>query len=106
MVPVTQVPMGKVKLYQVSANGSPRRAVRTVLAAARTSHTITVPQTGIPYSGPRTAGGGGLRRGQRRGGLGTQVPGRGDALAERGRTPGPAPITVGKIPSRSPSLPR
>jgi hypothetical protein len=41
MVPVTQVPTGKVKLHQVSPNGSPLspRAVRSVMAAAMTSGT-------------------------------------------------------------------
>jgi hypothetical protein len=56
MVPVTQVPTGNVKLHQVSANGSPRavRAVRRVIAAASTSHTMANPHTGIPYSSAAT----------------------------------------------------
>jgi hypothetical protein len=48
IVPVTHVPTGKVKLYQVSPNGSPWVcwAVRTVSAAAMTSHTIANPRPG------------------------------------------------------------
>ena len=58
MVAVTQVPTGKMKLHQVSANGSRPlvwRAVRTVSAAARTSHTMANPHTGTPYSRAATA---------------------------------------------------
>jgi hypothetical protein len=55
MVPVTTVPTGKVKLHQVSVNGIPRRAVRTVMAAAMASQSIANPHTGTPYSKPNTA---------------------------------------------------
>ena len=55
MVPVTQVPTGKVKLHHVRAKGSPRRTVRTVIAAASTSHTMANPQVGTPYSRAKTA---------------------------------------------------
>ena len=48
MVPVTQVPTGNVKLHQVSANGSPRRAVCSVSAVAMTSQAIANPQAGTP----------------------------------------------------------
>ncbi len=48
IVPVTQVPTGKVKLHQVSPNGSPCRAVRIVTAVARASHSIANPQAGTP----------------------------------------------------------
>ena len=56
MVPVTQVPTGKVKLHQVSPNGSPLswRAVRRVTAAAMTSHAMANPQVGRPYSSANT----------------------------------------------------
>jgi len=55
MVPVTQVPTGNVKLHHVRAKGSPRRAVRTVTAAASASHIIANPQVGTPYSRAKTA---------------------------------------------------
>ena len=58
MVPVTQVPTGNVKLHQVRANGSrppAARAVRSVIAAASTSHIIANPHTGTPYSRAATA---------------------------------------------------
>ena len=55
MVPVTQVPTGNVKLHHVRAKGSPRRAVRTVIAAASASHIIAKPQVGTPYSRAKTA---------------------------------------------------
>jgi hypothetical protein len=55
MVPVTQVPTGKVKLHHVRAKGSPRRTVRTVMAAASASHIIANPQVGTPYSRAKTA---------------------------------------------------
>jgi hypothetical protein len=55
IVPVTHVPTGNVKLHQVSANGSPRRAVRIVIAAASTSHIMAKPQVGTPYSSAKTA---------------------------------------------------
>jgi hypothetical protein len=50
IVPVTHVPTGNVKLHQVSANGRPRRAVRSVIAAASASHIMAKPQVGTPYS--------------------------------------------------------
>lgn len=46
--PVTQVPTGKVKLHQVSANGIPDRMVRIVTAAASASHSSAKPKTGTP----------------------------------------------------------
>jgi hypothetical protein len=55
IVPVTHVPTGNVKLHQVSANGSPRRAVRIVIAAASASHIMAKPQVGTPYSRANTA---------------------------------------------------
>ncbi len=58
IVPVTHVPTGNVKLHQVSAKGRPhrsRRAARTVIAAARTSHAIANPHAGTPYSSASTA---------------------------------------------------
>ena len=55
MVPVTHVPTGNVKLHQVRLKGSRRRMVRTVIAAATTSHSMANPQVGTPYSRPKTA---------------------------------------------------
>ena len=52
---MTHVPTGNVKLHQVSANGSPRLAVRTVIAVASASHIMAKPQVGTPYSRANTA---------------------------------------------------
>ena len=48
VVPVTKVPIGKVKDHQVSENGRPARAVRTVMAPAIPAHSRANPQTGTP----------------------------------------------------------
>ena len=48
MVPVTQVPTGKVKLHQVSPNGRPLRAARSVMDAAMASQAMANPQVGMP----------------------------------------------------------
>src|ERR1700761_3153896 len=55
MVPVTQVPTGKVKLHQVSANGIPLRTARIVMAAAMASQAMAKPQVGTPYSRAKTS---------------------------------------------------
>jgi hypothetical protein len=55
MVPVTQVPTGKVKLHQVSPNGIPRRTARSVTAAAMASQAMANPQAGTPYSSAKTS---------------------------------------------------
>jgi hypothetical protein len=47
-VPVTSEPTAKVKLHEARENGRPRRAVRSVIVAARSSQMIANPQTGIP----------------------------------------------------------
>ena len=48
VVPVTKVPTGNVRLHQVSANGIPRRMVRTVNAVANAIHSTAKPHTGTP----------------------------------------------------------
>jgi len=45
---VTSVPTGKVKLHQVSEKGRWRRAMRSVIVAARSSRMMANPHTGIP----------------------------------------------------------
>ena len=55
MVPVTHVPTGNVKLHQVSPNGKPLRAVRSVTAAAMASQAMANPQAGTPYRTANTA---------------------------------------------------
>ena len=63
---------GSVKLHHVRAKGSPRRAVRTVIAAASASHIIAKPQVGTPHiraktpAARRPAGGGSVRWPSRR----------------------------------------
>ena len=48
VVPVTNVPTGNVRLHHVSANGMPRRSVRTVSAVASAIHSTAKPHTGTP----------------------------------------------------------
>ena len=55
IVPVTQVPTGKVKLHQVSPNGSPLRTARSVMDAAMASQAMANPQVGIPYSSAKAS---------------------------------------------------
>jgi hypothetical protein len=66
MVPVTQVPTGKVKLHQVSPNGSPRRRARSVTAAAMASQAMANPQAGKPYSSAKTSAPAGYGAGRAR----------------------------------------
>ncbi|ANZ40147.1 hypothetical protein BBK82_33050 [Lentzea guizhouensis] len=43
------MPSGKTKLHHVNANGNPRRATRTVAAAAITTHSRANPHVVVPY---------------------------------------------------------
>ena len=54
VVPVTNVPTGKVRLHHVSANGMPRRRVRTVSWVASAIHSTANPHTGTPNSTAKT----------------------------------------------------